>query len=543
MNGGSYTVAKENIGQWPGLLAAAALMTDYVLNAAVGISAGVAALVSAAPSLHRYTLPMCLGILAVITIINLRGTSEAGLAFALPAYLFIGTLLAVIGIGLFRVAVAKGHPHPVVAPPTLPPAVPQTAVLWWLLLRSFASGCTAMTGVEAVSNGVSAFKDPAVKTAHRTLTIIVVVLAMLLAGVALLARAYGIGAMDQSKPGYQSVVAQIVGAVVGHNWFYYTTIASVLATLCLAANTSFIGFPRLCRLIADDDFLPRAFAIVGRRLVLTVGILFLTGAAAALLIVFRGITEKLIPLYAVGAFLAFTLSQSGMVLHWRREGGGGKKLKMTVNGVGAIATGTALIVILAAKFVEGAWITVIMIPAMLALFWLVHRRYAKTNAQTRTTSAMNLSQNEPPVVMVPINGWDRPANKAMRFGMWLSKDVIGVHLLNLNGDARKDEAERAKRDWATNVEAPAKAAGGTVPRLVVMECPYRDLMNTFLKQVDRVKADFPNRVVAVIVPELVGHHWWDWVLHRRKASRLRKVLIRRGDHRVVVVTVPWYLED
>ncbi len=317
VNGGSYTVAKENLGTWAGLLAAAALMIDYILNVAVGISAGVAALVSAAPTLHKYTLPLCLVVLVLITLVNLRGTGEAGLAFAIPTYLFIATLGMVLVLGLTKTFSAAGHPQPVVAPPVIPASV--EAFSLWIVLRSFASGCTAMTGVEAVSNGVSAFREPTIKNAHRTLTFIVVVLALLLGGIACLSRAYHIGAMPQDQPGYQSVLSQLTGAVVGRGWLYYVTIGSVLATLCLSANTSFVDFPRLSRLIAQDDFLPRPFAIVGRRLVYSIGIVFLAAAAALLLIVFRGITDRLIPLFAVGAFLAFSLSQAGMVFHWHRQ--------------------------------------------------------------------------------------------------------------------------------------------------------------------------------------------------------------------------------
>ena len=276
-NGGSYTVAKENLGRWAGLLAAAALMIDYVLNVAVGISAGVAALVSAAPFLQRFTLPLCLAILVIVTLMNLRGTGEAALAFAIPTYVFVVCLLSVLAVGVVRSLASHGHPHPLTPPPAVPTAV-QAAGLW-ILLRGFASGCTAMTGVEAVSNGVSAFKDPVVRNAHMTLTLIVGLLAVFLGGIAYLAHTYTIGAMSQDQPGYQSILSQLTGAIMGRGWFYYITISSVLAVLCLSANTSFVDFPRLCRLLSRDDFLPRPFAIVGRRLVYSVGILFLALAS------------------------------------------------------------------------------------------------------------------------------------------------------------------------------------------------------------------------------------------------------------------------
>src|SRR6202142_100166 len=334
--GGSYTVASQNLGVWAGLLAAASLMVDYVLTAAVGISAGVGALISAVPSLEKYTLPFCLGILLLVTIVNLRGVRETGAVFMIPTYLFIFCLLGTIAVGLAKALAAGGHPVPVIQPPKLTHATQAVGI--WLLLRAFASGCTAMTGVEAVSNGVSAFKEPRVKNAHRTLTAIVAILAILLGGIAYLARCYNIVAMDQNDPAYQSVLSQLVGAVVGRGWFYYITMGSILAVLCLSANTSFVDFPRLCRLIAKDDFLPRAFPVVDRRLVYMVGLLFLATASGLLLAAFGGITDRLIPLYAVGAFLAFTLSQSGMVVHWRKSQDPRASRFMLVNGIGAVAT-------------------------------------------------------------------------------------------------------------------------------------------------------------------------------------------------------------
>lgn len=566
VNGGSYTVARENLGTWPGLLAAAALMIDYVLNVAVGISAGIAALVSAVPSLHYYTLPLCLAALAVITLLNLRGTVEAGLAFSIPTYTFIATMLFVLVYGAIKTILGGMHPQPVVAPPALPVAT--EAIGAWLILRSFASGCTAMTGVEAVSNGVGAFRPPAVKNAHRTLTAIVGVLALLLGGVAFLARAYHVGAMDQSQSGYQSILSQLTAAVVGRGWFYYLTIGSVLACLCLSANTSFVGFPRLSRLIAEDGFLPRAFATVGRRLVYSAGILFLAGAAGVLLVAFGGITDKLIPLFAVGAFLAFTLSQAGMVVHWRREvtghgsagpgpdgakpqaveearrgGRGASHLRMWVNGVGAVSTGAALAIILAAKFVEGAWIVILAIPVLLGLFHAVHRYYRKLDSQTSAHGPLNLRHNQPPIVLVPTKGFSRPTAKALRFAMWLSTDLIAIHCDSLDGDAARDEEARVRREWAHNVENPARAAGVPPPRLEVVQSPYRRLIRPILQRVDQLKREHPGRKVAVVVPEVIETRWWQLLLHRRKPARLRRALMKRGDDHVVVISVPWYFRD
>lgn len=554
INGGSYTVARENLGTWPGLLAAAALMIDYILNVAVGISAGVAALVSAAPMLHSYTLLLCLVALGIITLMNLRGTGEAGVAFAIPTYVFIASMLLVVIFGVVKAIASGFHPDPVVAPPAIPAAA--EAVGAWLLLRSFASGCTAMTGVEAVSNGVSAFKPPTVKHAHLTLTVIVSVLAVLLGGVAYLAHAYHIGAMDQSRHGYQSILSQLTGAVMGRGWFYYVTIGSVLACLCLSANTSFVDFPRLSRLIAQDGFLPRAFATVGRRLVYSAGILFLAAAAGALLIAFGGITDRLIPLFAFGAFLAFTLSQAGMVMHWRKDlktpAGNQEQtrrcrhashVRMWVNGIGAAATGAALAIILAAKFVEGAWITMLTIPTLLTLFHLTHRYYSRLDAQTSARGPLDLRNNQPPVVVVPTKGYNRLTSKSLRFAMWLSSDLIAIHLDNLEGEEAREEEQRVRRQWAEEVERPALEAGVPPPRLEVVQSPYRRLIRPLLAQIDRIKREYPGRKVAVVVPEVVETHWWQFLLHRRKAARLRNALFKRGDHHVVVISVPWYLRD
>jgi amino acid transporter len=565
VNGGSYTVAKENLGTWASLLAAAALMIDYVLTVAVGISAGVAALVSAAPQLHKYTVLLCLSILALITLLNLRGTGQAGVAFALPTYLFIASLFVVLSLGVAKSVSSGGRPHPLVAPTALPSATAGVGV--WLLLRSFASGCTAMTGVEAVSNGVGAFKEPTVKNAHCTLTLIVAILAILLGGIAYLSHAYQIGATIQDQPGYQSVLSQLVGAVVGKGWFYYLTMSCVLMVLCLSANTSFVDFPRLCRLIARDDFLPRAFASIDRRLVYSVGVLFLATACGLLLAAFRGITDRLIPLYAVGAFLAFTLSQSGMVMHWRKQmrepstpqpgvenssrgdqgqlkGGRAKlHLKLWVNGLGAVATATALSIILAAKFTEGAWITVLAIPIMLTMFRIVHRHYLSFEKQIESSEPLDVTHREPPVVLAPIHRWDRLVAKSVRFGMLLSPDVIAVHLSNLEGDAAEDEASQMRREWAERVEGPARDAGVPSPRLELVRTPYRQFVKPLLEHIEQIKRRYPHRLVAVIIPEIVEKHWWHALLHSRRASQLRSALRARQDVRVIVIELPWFIKD
>jgi amino acid transporter len=532
--GGSYTVASQNLGvQW-GLLAAAALLLDYILNVAVGISAGIGALVSAVPRLHGYILALCLATLGLLTLVNLRGIRESGTTFAFPTYLFVGSLGAVLGLGLFRSLTHGGHPLPIIPPPALPAAT--TTVGLWLLMWSFASGCTAMTGVEAVSNGVSAFAEPAVPRAQRTLTVIVVILGILLAGIAYLGNAYGIGATDPDKADYQSVISQLVAAVIGRGFFYYVTIGSVLAVLALSANTSFADFPRLCHLIAEDDFLPHAFAHKGRRLVYSLGITILALLAGLLLILFGGITDRLIPLFAVGAFLAFTLSQAGMVVHWQRTGGPGTGPARLINGLGAGATGIALAVVLVAKFREGAWITVLLIPATLWLFHLVKGHYEHVRREITCPRALDLGHWEPPVVVLPIKGWNTVTEKGLRFALRLSPDVVAVHV---SGHAMAEEELRRK--WEQYVHPPVRQAGLPLPRLLFVASPYRRLVSPLLDAFQQLKAEYPGRTFAVIIPELVEAHWYQYLLHNQRATVLKAALLFRGDRRTVVINIPWYL--
>jgi len=532
--GGSYTVAKENLGTGAGLLAGAALMIDYILNVAVGISAGVAALVSAVPSLHRHTLLLCLAILAVISLVNLRGMREPGLAFGVPTYLFIASLGLVLIAGVVEALLHGGHPRPLVPPPPLGPPI-QAASLW-LLMRSFASGCTAMTGVEAVSNGVKYFQQPTVPNARRTLTAIVAILGLLLGAIAYLARAYHLGAMDQEKPGYQSVLSQLVAAVVGRGVIYYVTLASILAVLALSANTSFADFPRLCRVVAEDGFLPRSFGTVGRRLVYSNGIVVLAVLSGVLLILFRGITDRLIPLFAVGAFSAFTLSQAGMVMHWRRVGGPHAKVAMAINGLGAVATGVALAVILVAKFAEGAWMTVVLVPVILALFAGVKRHYRRVLRQIACLRPLDFSGLEPPIVVVPVETWNMLSAKALRFGLRISNDVRAVHV-----GVSEAKRQALQEQWDLDVEQPARREGRQAPRLIVLPSPYRRYFLPLIDFVRQLEKDNPASEIAVIIPELVERHWYETFLHNHRAEVLKARLLLEDIDRVALVNIPWYL--
>jgi amino acid transporter len=533
--GGSYTVASENLGATAGLFAAAALMIDYILNAAVGISAGVGALVSAIPSLQPHTLALCLLILAILTLVNVRGVHDTGSAFLIPTYLFVGSLLTTLGIGAFRALTAHGHPTAVIAPPHLPPGTSYLG--FWLLLKVFASGCTAMTGVEAVSNGVNAFREPTQKNAKRTLTIIIVLLIALLAGIAVLCRAYDIAATDPGKPGYQSVLSMLISAVMGRGWFYYVSIASILAVLALSANTSYADFPRLTRAIAMQDYLPHVFKIRGRRLLYSHGIVALVGFTASLLIVFQGVTDRLIPLFAIGAFLAFTLSQSGMVVHWFRNREPGWQFRMVVNGLGAVATGITLVVVLVAKFLDGAWVTAILVALLIAVMLAVKAHYARVDHEIADDHPLIIHNLNSPLVIVPLDRWTRITEKALRFSLKLSDQVQAVHV-----DA-EDCLEEVQAMWQRNVVVPLEAYGHPVPQLVSVPSPYRFVIMPLVEHILEVEKAHPGRQIAVLIPELVVRAWWQNLLHNQRAQLLKLLLLLRGNQRIIVINIPWYLES
>src|SRR5229473_822775 len=532
--GGSFTVAKENLGRTPGLLAAAALCTDYVLNVAVAISAGIGAICSAEPRLLPYTLPLCLGVLALLTIVNLRGVRESGLAFLLPTYLFVASLLFTFGLGAWKVVLAHGHPTPVVPPPRLPQAA--AAASLWLLLRAFASGCTALTASTPVS-AVPIFREPKVHRARRTLAAITAILMVLLLGISLLSQAYGIGATEPGKPGYQSVISQIVGAVTGRGWFYFVTMGAVFSVLTLSANTSFADFPRVCRLLALDEYLPPGFAHRGRRLVYSRGILSLAGIAAALLIAFGGITDRLIPLFAVGAFLAFTMSQLGMVMHWRRTGGPGARRSLVMNAAGALATSLTLVIIVASKFTEGAWLTVIAIPLLVAAFSYIRHYYDRLWGELGDPSPLDFSHLARPIVVVPLLRLDRVARKGLRLALSLTDDVRAVQVLT-----EEMMVEDLRSRWPDLVERPARAAGLRPPQLVVIPSEYRELFGPFLNYLRGLSAIEPERPIAVLVPELVRRRWYHFFLESR-ATILKALLLLEGGPQITVIDCPWYLQD
>ncbi len=531
--GGSYTVATENLGVGPGLLAAAALMIDYILTAAVGISAGVEAVVSDQQWLHPHMLLLCLVILCVLALVNMRGVKDTGAAFIVPTFLFVGSLLIAIGVGVFHVFATHGHPIPNPVPlghPTF------KLIGLWLLLKAFSNGCAAMTGVEAVSNGVMAFGEPRTKNAQRTLTVIISILIVLLFGTAWLATKYQIMAMDPNDPHYQSLLSLIVKAVFGRSWFYHFTIWSVFLALCLSANTAFADFPRLTRAIAIKDYLPHVFTIRGRRLLFSHGIYALTGMTAVILIILDGNTDRLISLYAIGAFLAFTLSQAGMVMHWKKEDAShkGRIWHMIVNGTGAVATGITTLIVLVAKFSSGAWITALLIPTLIILMVGIKQHYTRVK-NTLTSGPLNLSNLLPPLVVLPMARWDRMTEKAMRFAVLLSSDI---KVINVDCD---DGEDALCNSWDKNVLGPIREKSLPEPELIQLHSTFRLVISPLMDYILELEQQNPDRKITVLLPELVVNHWWENLLHNQRVQLLKLLLLLRGKQRIIVVDVPWYL--
>jgi hypothetical protein len=408
-------------------------------------------------------------------------------------------------------------------------------LLVYLLLKAFSSGCAAMTGVEAVSNGVTAFKEPRSHNANYTLTVIIGILIILLFGLSYVARAYGVTAMEPTATNYQSVLSIEVSAVFGRQWFYFLTMGSVLAALSFSANTAFADFPRMARAIAGQDFLPHVFLLRGRRLLFSHGIYALTTLTAVILIIFDGVTDRLIPLYAIGAFLAFTLSQSGMVMHWHKTmDAPHRHVKMFVNGLGAVATGITLCVLLFSKFLEGAWVTAILVPLLIAMMYGVKRHYTRVRAETIDPTPLRLTGLAPPIVVIPMAGWDKVTEKAMRFGMLMSPLVKVVHV-------DSDDADALGKVWEQMVLIPVREHQMALPELVTVRSSYRNILTPLIDYVMELEEAFPGRKIAVLLPELVVRHWWEYLLHGQRVQLLKLLLLLKGNQRIVVVNIPWYL--
>ncbi|MBM3475839.1 MAG: APC family permease [Armatimonadetes bacterium] len=530
--GGAYVVAHENLGRWLGLVAGSALLIDYVLTVAVSIAAGAAAITSAVPELASHKVALCVAAILVIAWANLRGVRESGTVFALPTYAFIGLFLLLLGVGFTRMLSGSLAPVP---PPAQAAHIihPATALSLFIILRAFASGCATLTGVEAISNGVQAFHRPEARNAGKTLVAMAVLLGVMLLGTTVLARA-----MDVQPAAHETVISQIARAVLGGGPLYYALQAATALILVLAANTSFAGFPRLSAILARDGFLPRQLTNRGDRLVFANGILALALLASLLVVLFEGQTHRLIPLYAVGVFLSFTLSQAGMVRHWAKERGRGWALRSLVNGLGGAVTGVVLLIVVTTKFVHGAWVVCLLIPAAVAVLHAISRHYDSVAKQLSLNGISPEGADErawqgPPKVVVPISGIHRGTLAALRFARSLSDDVRAVTVA-VNPEA--SASLQAKwREWAPHVP------------LVVVESPYRSIMDPLLDFLHQTDAREPERGLAVVVlPEFITASWWQHLLHNQTALLLKTLLVYRrrqpGEASRVVINVPFHLE-
>ncbi|HEX6540254.1 MAG TPA: APC family permease [Ktedonobacterales bacterium] len=548
--GGSYIVARENLGDMPGLVAAASLLIDYVLTVSVSVSAGIDALVSAVRPLMPYTVELGLLCIAIIMVINLRGIRESGSIFAAPTYLFIGTFLIMIIAGIIHAATLPGGltAHiPAVKTPDLGWGSESLSLL--LILTAFASGCSAMTGVEAISNGVPLFQKPQDRNAARTLTVMIVILVTLFLGTSYLAWRFGIVPHLSGEPTVTSKIAGIVfaGPFV---WMYFVIQFATLLILVLAANTSFSGFPWLSSILARDGFLPHQFSHRGGRLAFSTGIIVLSMLSATLMVIFHGNTVALINLYAVGVFTAFTLSQTGLVVHWwrlRQTSGTRWRRSLVINLIGAIATGIVAIVITVTKFVHGAWIVVVLVPLFVLLFKAISRHYESTNSQIAELQVSDLRQVRQ-LMVVPVAKLDRVALRSIAYAQALADEVIVVHIATDATEAA--EVRRAWSEWIARQQPPSGAptmsdgdkGGKQAPalRLVVIESPYRSLISPLVAYVDALRDLHPDAMITVVLPEFVPAHWWERALHNQTALRLKLALYTHRN--VVVANVPYHLQ-
>jgi len=516
--GGSYIVTKDNLGTLPGLLAGASLLIDYVLTVAVSVSAGVAAITSADQDLQPFTVGIGLFFVAFITIANLRGIRESGNIFAVPTYVFILSMYAMIVVGFFKLFTVGIHP---VAEGQLPPAMESLTL--FLILRAFASGCSAMTGVEAISDGVPAFKEPQAPNARTTLLWMVGILATMFAGITLLSHFLGILPEDPSVPGYETVLSLIAKDVFGVGPMYFLIQSATALILILAANTSFSDFPRLSYFLARDGFLPHQYGHRGERLAYSTGIITLGLLSAILMWVFDAQTDALIPLYAVGVFSAFTLSQSSMVKRWLTRKEPGWRTSWVINAIGAAATGLVLAVIIATKFLYGAWIVCLLIPVIIALFLTIHRHYSRVHEELEgdlPTSPAAVKHT----IIVPVANLNRAAIQTLAYARSISPNVTAVHIAE-----DEEQAEAFRERW--------EAWGDKVP-LVTIDSPYRSVVGPLLRYIDNIDRGERGDTITVILPEYVTAHWWENLLHNQTALRLKAALLFRPG--TVVTSVPYH---
>lgn len=522
--GGSYTVARENLGLIPGLIAGGALLLDYILTAAVSLTAGVAAISSAFPELWPYRVWLALGLLAMITLINLRGLRESGTAMAIPVYLFIFSFIGMLLFGLIKAAI-QGTPTSL--PAVAPPASSTLGLL--LVLHAFSAGCTALTGIEAISNGVTAFKAPAWVNARKTLIIMAFLMAFLFLTSMGLTQFFGVTAGPQ-----ETILSALTRQLVGGGPIYYLIQFSTLAVLAVAANTSFAGFPRVTAILAKDKFMPRQLFNVGDRLVFHNGILLLSTLTAVLIIAFNGNSHALVPLFAVGAFTAFTLSQAGMVLHWFKLKDSNWQIKAFINGLGGMVTGVTLFVIGISKFLQGAWISLVVIPLMVVVFFKIRTHYEAVKKQLSLHGLPPSLRHFPkPRIVIPVSGIHRGMVDAVNFARTISDRVTALFI---DVDPGSDEIGFRKlwMAWFPDVE------------LEVVESPYRSIVEPLLSFLDRTDAEHNDGQRAILIlPEIIPASSWHEILHNQSAEEIKKaVLFRRRQFGVerIIIDVPYHLK-
>lgn len=519
--GGSYIVARTNLGDIPGLMAAVALMIDYVLTAAVSLTAGMDAIASAIPSLWPFRVQIALLLLLLITMINLRGLNETGTLMSIPVYLFLFTYLPMLGYGFLLLIKSEPASLEIIAPTAVQP------LSLFLVLHAFATGCTALTGIESISNGVPVFRAPAEKNAGQTLTIMAVLMGALFLGSIGLTQAFGVIAGEQ-----ETILSALAHRIVGDGPLYFLIQIATLLILTVAANTSFAGFPRLAAVLAGDGFIPRQFTALGDRLVFANGIVILAATTSGLIVLFRGDPHLLIPLFAVGAFLAFTLSQSGMVLHWWRQRGSKWQLKMIANGFGALATGLTLFVVGITKFLEGAWLTILLIPCMVFIFLKIRSHYHEIG---RELSLQGLPPTLRPLpglrVVIPISGVHRGVVDAVRFARTISTDVTAI-FVEMELGTGADIRGKWMRFWPD------------IP-LEIVPSPYRSFIQPLLEYLDKTDLEHNDgQEATVILPEFIPAHWWQSFLHNQTAWQLKAALLyhrRNLGFQRVIIDVPFHL--